>query len=313
MLARTTTTTYYDDDYDDCCYADYATSGGRKGRGTEFGWGPGAEHERRGRSERESREPFERDRRGQADRRNQDRQERRDQAERKEREERDRNEHAEPGESADPGLPVETEECETVLSFGTGEDAVTVLICNAPRTEWREYKPGDDKPGEDRGDFEFKDRPRDFFPFSPHFGWKGERWPFEGGGWPFGRGPVPFEGGGWPFGRGPVPFEDGGWPFGRGSVPFEGGGWPFENELPFDFGDLFRDGNGGFLFGGDGSEDGFCFGQGDETECLSGPDQLSDEEREQLESFLDGLRGFFDGLELEFPQSSTDPDGATGA
>ncbi len=312
-----------DDYYYDCCYVDYATSGDPEGSWEpEFGRGFGAEHERRGWSERESREPFERDRREQADRRKKDRQERRELAEREEREERDRNEHAEPGESADSGHPVATEECETVLSFGTGEDAVTVLICNAPRTEWREDKPGA-KPGDDRGDFDFRDRPRDSFPFSPYFGWKGDGWPFEGDGRPFGRGPAPSDRDGWPF-------EGDGRPFGRGPMPFEGDGWPFEGGLPYDFKDLFGDGEGGFWFGSDGNEDGFCFGQGDDTECFSGLDsdldRLSDEEREQLErmmemffsgfgpeSFFDGLEGFFEGLEFELPESSTDPPGAASA
>ena len=32
-----------------------------------------------------------------------------------------------------------------------------------------------------------------------------------------------------------------------------------------------------------------------------------------LGSFFDGLEGFFDGLDFELPESSTDPSGATGA
>ena len=114
----------------------------------------------------------------------------------------------------------------------------------------------------------------------------------------------------------------------------------FENGSPFDFEggidgdsdgtlrDFFRDAEREFRFrgdGGDGSQGSFCFSDGDEEQCFSDLDQLSDEEREQLEQMLEMLDGFgpggflgglldsLDDLEFEFPESQTDPSAVTGA
>ena len=322
-----------DDDYrGDCCVVDYATSFDPDGkRGAELGPIPRAD-----RGDRYER--FERDRRD----RREHRQERRDQRERAEREERKKRGDGdgatghEPGESPDSGLALEGGECETILSFGTGDDAVTILVCNAPGAEWRGFEPDGD------GDyFQFRKRPRGFR-FSPFSGPYGE-WPFQDG-WAF-RDGRPFEDGA-PF-RDGKPFEDG-WAF-RDGRPFEDGA-PFRNGVPFDleelyerffqnglpfdserfegFEDLFGDDERGFRFrrdGEDGRQGSFCFRAGDEEECFSDLDQLSESEREQFEQMMEmlggfglgglfgGLEEFLDGLEFEFPESRIDPSGVAGA
>ncbi len=391
-----------DDDYrGDCCVVDYATSLEGDGEwGAEWRSGPRAYRDDR-------HERFKRDRRDWSDRRERaerrperrDRRERAKRDERKGRGDRDGETAHGPGDSSDSGRPLETGKCETVLSFGTGDDAVTILVCNAPGAERPGFEPGGD------GDyFEFGKRPRDFWfsplpPFSPFYGPDGERpfkdgWSFRDGG-PFGDGWSFRDGGpfkdGWsfrdggPFGDGwsfrdGGPFGDGwsfrdGGPFGDGA-PFSDGApfgddAPFREGTPFDleelfefyerffrdglpFGsedfegldglegfegfeglegleDLFRDGERGFRFRGngeDGRQGSFCFREGDEEdeeECFSDLDQLSDEEREQLErmmemldsfglgGFFGGLEEFLDGLGLEFPESQTEPSGVTGA
>lgn len=325
-----------DDDYrDDCCVVDYATSLDPDGK-----WG--AEPGPRPRADRGDRyERFKRFERDRSDRR-EHRQERRDQREQAEREERKKRGDGDgatgqqPGESPDSGLPLEAGECKTILSFGTGDDAVTVLVCNAPGAEWPGFEPGGD------GDyFQFRKRPRGFR-FAPFSGPYGE-WPFQDG-WAF-RDGRPFEDGA-PF-RDGKPFEDG-WMF-RDGRPFEDGvpfrdGVPFDleelyerffgNGLPFDserfegLEDLFGDDERGFGFrrdGEDGRQGSFCFRAGEEEGCFSDLDQLSESEREQFEQMMEmldgfGLGGFFggleeflDGLEFEFPESRIDPSGVTGA
>ena len=354
-----------DDDGDYYGVVDYATSFEGDGEwGAEWGSGPRAYRDDR-------HERFEHGRRDWSDRREraERRQERRDRRERGERDEnkgrgdRDGETGHEPGESSDSGLELDAGKCETVLSFGKGDDAVTILVCNAPGAEWPGFEPGGDDDY-----FDFRMRPRGFWfsPLSPFYGPYGER-PFKDGrpfgdGAPFGDG-TPF-GDGWsfrdgtPFGDG-APFRDG-VPFGDGR-PFEDG-VPFRNGMPFDleelfelyeqflqdglpfesegfegfegleglegFEDLFRGGERGFRFrgdGGDGSQDSFCFRDGDEEQCFGDLGQLSDEEREQLERMMEMLEGFglegflgglldsLDGLESEFPESQTDPAGVTGA
>ena len=229
-----------DDDYrSDCCVVDFATSIDPDGK-----WGAGSDSGPRAyRGDRYER--FERDRSEQREYR-QERRDRREQAEREERKKRgDRYGETgrEPGESSDSGLALETKECKTILSSGAGDDAVTILVCNAPGAEWPGFEPDSD------GDyFEFRKRPRGFW-FSPFFGPNGER-----------------------------PFRDG-MPFGDGR-PFEDGA-PFRNGMPFDLEQFER-----------------------MMEMLDGFD---------LGDFLGGLEEFLDELELEFPESQTDPAGVTGA
>lgn len=349
-------TAIVDDDGDYYGVVDYATSLDPDGNwGAELGSEPWADRgDRRERFEHGRRDRG--DRREQAERRRQDRRDRREHAEDEEHERRKdrdgRTEHG-PGDSSDRGRPLETGNCETVLSFGTGDDAVTILVCSAPGAEWPGFEPGGG------GDyFEFRKRPRGFW-FSPPYGPDG--WSFRDGapfkdGWSFGDG-APFRDDGWSFGDG-GPFKDGA-PFGDGA-PFTNG-MPFDIEellefyerflrdgLPFGFedfegsegfggfeglegmeglDDLFGDGERGFRFHGDG-EDGregdFCFREGDEEECFSDLDQLSDEEREQLErmmemldgfglgGFFGGLEEFFDGLGLDSSESPAEPSGVTG-
>ena len=215
---------------------------------------------------------------------------------------------------SESGKADAAKDCMTVLQFGTGDDAVTVLVCNAPRAEWPEFESD-----RDRDDFDFRSRPRNFFWFSPFFPPFRDGWPFEGDGRPFEEFREFNEQDGWPFGRGEVPFEGDG-------RPFEEFGELFGDGVPFDFegelGDLFRDGDRGFRFRSDGDENGFCFRQDGEERCLSDLGQLSDEEREQLEqmmemlenfgigSFFGGLQGFFEELE---PGSIEAPTGASDA
>lgn len=190
-------------DDDDYAAVDYATSFHREDpREDEFGWGPpgrdwgerkwGERNEQR-RSEtfeRGNGDRYERDRKERAEGRRQERQERREQREREEREERERAERDREAQSkrdgsADPGLPLAGDECKTILSLGTGDDAVTVLICNAPGEEWPGFEPRDNG-----GYFKFRDFPREAFPF---FGMRGEQWPFEGRPRPFGPGMAPWD------------------------------------------------------------------------------------------------------------------------
>ena len=180
-----------------------------------------------------------------------------------------------------------------------------------------------DGPPFDREGRPFGDGPP--FDFGEFFDGRGDGPPFDREGRPFGDGP-PFDFGEF-FGEG-RPFEES---FGDG-VPFDfgeffGDGVPFDlREFEGELGDLFREGDRGFQFRSDGTQDGFCFQLGEEQEeCIAGLDQLSDDEREQLEQMLEmlddfGLGGFFDGLqgfleELEpgFPESSTEPSGVSGA
>lgn len=352
-------------DDDDDSAVDYATSFHREDPWEdEFGWGPpgrdwGEQKERRrdARPGRDNGDRYERDQREQAESRRQERQERRELREREEREknertERDRQAQSKRDESANPGLPLAGDECKTILSLGTGDDAVTVLICNAPGDEWPGFERRDNG-----GYFKFRDLPREAFPF---FGMRGEQWPFEGRPRPFGPGMAPWDRDGKPFGDDDRPFGEG-WPFGRvapwdreepfeDGLPFDleefeglfGDGLPFESDefferlfeeffgggLLFDFEGLGEDGDGGSGFrgdGGDGSENSFCFREGDEEECFSDLDELSDEEREQLERIMEmldgfgleglfgGLEEFLDGLELEFGESQVEPSGVTDA
>ncbi|MYK74700.1 MAG: hypothetical protein F4017_08950 [Acidimicrobiaceae bacterium] len=214
-------------------------------------------------------------------------------------------------EGSEPSRPA-AEECLTIHRFGRGEDAVMILVCRPPGAEWPEFEPGEG------GYFGFRGLPRDAFPF---FGMGGHQWPFHGRQRPFGPGPVPWD-------RDGRPFEDG-WPF-RDGRPRDGG-------RPFDLEEFFRDerfGDGGLPFDlGELLEDGVPFDLGElledgvpfDLEELFEGEQLSDEEREQLEqmlemlegfdlgSFLDGLLDSLDGLEFEFPESQNDPAGASGA
>ena len=337
-----------DDDYDDyvaCCYEDYATAvAPEELRGVERDWGPRPDRDRGERAERRRDERLDRERGERFDRdrdRNRERGERHKRGPDKEREERYGGNRAD---GSGPDKPDAAEGCTTILSFGTGDDAVTVLVCNAPRAAWPDLDPGD----EGRS-FKFRKLPPDAFRFFPFSNPRGERMPFEGGEWPFGPGPMPWD-------RDGGPFEDG-WPFrdGRpreGEPPFDleeffggerfGDGVPFdleeffggerfgEGELPFDLEEFLEErldrGDRGFRFRDDGTGDGLCFQLGEEQEaCIADLDQLSDEERAQFEQMLEmledfGLGGFLgglldslDGLELEFPESQTEPAGVTGA
>ena len=353
-----------DDDYDDygaCCYEDYATAvAPEELRGVERDWGPRPDRDRGERAERRRDERLDRERDERFDRdRDRDRN-RSKRAERdkhgpdKEREERYGGNRAD---GSGPDKPDAAEGCTTILSFGTGDDAVTVLVCNAPRAAWPDLDPGD----EGRS-FKFRKLPPDAFRFFPFSNPRGERMPFEGGEWPFGPGPMPWDrdGGpfedGWPFwdsrpGEGGPPFDlkefFRGERFGDGELPFDleeffGDGVPFdleeffggerfgEGELPFDLEEFLEErldrGDRGFRFRDDGTGDGLCFQLGEEQEaCIADLDQLSDEERAQFEQMLEmledfGLGGFLgglldslDGLELEFPESRTEPAGVMGA
>ncbi len=351
-----------DDDYRD--YGDYATSIDpdmypEELRGAGKDWGPRPDRDRGERAERRRGERLDRERDERFDRYWDERAERDKRGSGRERNERSEPEERYDSKKPDEGKPepaAAAEGCVTILSLGTGDDAVTVLVCGAPRAAGPDADPGDDG-----GYFKFRKLPRDAFRFFPFSDPRGERLPFEGGLWPFGPGMAPWDRDRKPLEDG-LPFENRR-PFDReefegffenrrpfDSRPFESEQFFerfleefdqfFENGLPFDFEsdseggiedffeDFFGDGDRGFRFsedGGDGSQDSFCFRNGDEERCFGDFGQLSDEEREQLEQMMEMLDGFglgdflgglvdsLDGLELEFPESQTDPSGATGA
>ncbi len=236
------------------------------------------------------------------------------------------------------------EGCMTILSFGEGYDAAAVLLCRAPRAA----VPDRDL-GNDGGYFKFRwppkfrVLPRDGFRGLPYTGPKIERWPF-------GPGMAPRDRGGEPLDEGEGPFRDRR-PFDAGDL-FE---WFFENGAPFRYDGeqeddlrggpeggaedlaedflknfpegLFGDGGGGFRFRGeDGAlRDRLCPSDGEEEQCLSALDQLSDEERERMERMLGildgfGLGGFLGELldslrssEFGHFESRAEPSGVTGA
>ena len=211
----------------------------------------------------------------------------------------DRADGKEPGEesheeSAGAGGEYSAERCRPLLRLGGGEDAPTLLICNLPEGAMREAE------REDFGElFGFRGSPR-----APLlFGVPGLEW-FDGGGWPLsdrGKGPQWFKGDGWSFG-GPGfdwfegdgwSLDEGGreqWRFDRAPAPLDRDGRPFDGDLREFFGDGRR--FEGSPFGGDLGE---LFGEGS-------LDELSDEQRQQLEQmmeFFEGL-GFGDLLEEMF-------------
>ena len=358
-----------DDDYRD--FGDYAMSIDpdmypEELRGAEKDWGPRPDRDRGERAERRRGERFDRERDERFDRDWDERAERDRRGAGRERKERSESEESYGSKKPDDGKPdpaAAAEGCVTILSLGTGDDAVTVLVCNAPGAEWPGFEPGGDG-----GYFRFRQLPRDAFRFFPFSDPGGERLPFGGGLWPFGPGMAPWDRDGRPLEDG-LPFENRR-PFDREEFreefegffenrrPFESRPFEseqfferfleefdqfFENGLPFDFEsdseggnggiedffeDFFGDGDRGFRFrgdGGDGSQDSFCFRDGDEGQCFSDLGQLSDEEREQLERMMEMLDGFglggilgelldsLDDLELEFSESQTDPAGVSGA
>ena len=304
-----------DDDYD-CCYVDYATSFDFEDQWDDvLGSGPRPDRDRgekaerrRGKGERYEREwqerPERREQFGRGEREGRHREERHREERHREELRNDKADGSEPSKAN--SAENSAEECKTVLSLGAGEDAVTVLVCNAPKAEWPEFESD-----RDRDYFEFRKRPRDFIPF---FGMRGEQWPFEGRVWPFGPGMVPGD-------RDGGHFRDEGF---FGDERFFGDGVPFDSE------GFFEDGDRGFPFRGDGNENGFCFRQDGGEECLGDFDELSGEEREQLERMMEmldglGMGGFFRGLpdfldefESEFSEfsesseSRADPSGVTG-
>ena len=187
---------------------------------------------------------------------------------------------------SEPDKADAAEGCMTILSFGTGDDAVTVLVCNGPRGEGPAFDPGGHG-----GHFEFRRLPRGAFPF---FGMRGDQWPFEGRGWPFRPGLTPWHRDGGPFDdRLPFDIEE-----------FEGYS---EDGRPFEFDEFFEQ------FFEEFSEDGRTL------------DLLSDEEREQFErmmemqdglglgGFLGGLLDSLDDLEFEFPEPEADPAGVSAS
>ena len=322
-----------DDDDDDCCYGDYATAvTPEELRGAERDWGPRPDRDRGERAERRA-ERFDRERSERFDRDRGKRAERDKRGPDKEREERYSSKEAD---GSEPDQAAAAEGCTTVHRFGSGENAVTILVCKVPGAEWPEFESGEG------GYFRFRKLPQDVFPF---FGMGGEQWPFQGRQRPFGPGPMPWD-------RDGGPFEDG-WPFrdGRpreGGPPFDLGEFFGDGELPFDLEEFFESkqfsgdelpfdleefleeqldrGDRGFRFRGDGTGDGLCFQLGEEQEeCIADLDQLSDEERAQIEQMLEmledfGLGGFFDGLqglieefEPGFTETPTDPAGDTSA
>ena len=218
-------------------------------------------------------------------------------------------EPAESDELAESAESFAGEDCRAVLRLGTGDDAVTVVLCNLPEADVPELELDRDFEG-----FGFRSPPRGLFPFiapfmSPDFEPPARR--FEGEGWPFGGG-HPFRDGsfrdGGPCGGG-HPFPDG-WPFGGdgpygGEHPF-GGEWPFDSDLavPYgegwgfdgDLGGPFGDGGRGFWFESEGIEDGdgrneeFCVGEDGEMSCFGGG--LSGEQREDLERLMESFRQF---------------------
>ncbi len=303
-----------DDDYDACCYEDYATSiAPEELRGAERDWGPRADRDRGERAERRA-ERFDRERGERFDRDRGKRAERDKRGLGDEREERYGSKEAD---GSEPDQADAAEGCTTIHRFGSGENAVTILVCKAPGAEWPDFKPGDEG-----GYFRYRKLPQDVFPF---YGMGGEEWPFQGRQRPFGPGLIPWD-------RDGGPFEDV-WPF-RDGVPFdleEFFGERFSGEEPpFDLEEFLEErldrGDRGFRFRGDGTGDGLCFQLGEEQEeCIADLDQLSDEERAQIEQMLEmledfGLGGFFDGLqgfleELEpgLTETPTDPASATSA
>ena len=118
--------------------------------------------------------------------------ERREQAERDgeaPREQREQARREKQGDAGKPGAveePLLSEGCKTLFKAGTGDDRVTILICNAPGAA-PERGP--------RGDFdlfEFRDRPRGLIPF---LRFEAMPW-FDGDGWPFEGDLLPFKGNG---------------------------------------------------------------------------------------------------------------------
>lgn len=254
-------------------------------------WSRRDEFGRERRADRDQRWRFDRDRSERFDRGSGKRTDR-DKYERKGGDRQDSSEGSEPSSPA-------AEECWTIHRFGSGENAVTILVCKAPGAEWPEFEPGDEG-----GYSRFRKLPKDAFPF---FGMGGDQWPFLGHQRPFGPGPMPWD-------RGGGPFEDG-WPFRDGR--------PREGEPPFDLEEFF----GGERFGDDGVPFDLeeFFGEGVPFDLEELLEERPDEERAQLEQMLEmlenfGLEGFLGGLldfleELEpgFTETPTDPAGATSA
>ncbi len=343
-----------DDDYRD--YGDYATSIDpdmypEELRGAGKDWGPRPDRDRGERAERRRGERLDRERDERLDRYWDERAERDKRGSGRERKERSEPEETYGREKPDGSKPDPAdaaEGCVTILSLGSGDDAVTVLVCGAPRVAGPDAGPGDDG-----GYFKFRKLPRDAFRFFPFSDPRAGRLPFEGDLWPFGPGMAPWDRGGEPLEDGEE-FREEFEGFFENRRPFESRPFEseqfferfpeefdqfFENGLPFDFEsdseggegsieDFFRDGDRGFRFrgdGGDASQDSLCFRDGDEEQCFSDLGQLSGEERERLEQMMEMLDGFglvdilgelldsLDGLELEFPESQTDPAGVSGA
>ena len=149
----------------------------------------------------------------------------------------------------------------------------------------------------------------------------GVPWPFMDDGGQFGWVPVPldrdggqFEGVPWPFGGDGGQFEGDGWSFGWRSAPEGDGGlfdedmyedeiWPFGGGIEIPFGEGAR----GFWYGNDGTEDGFCFSQGDQVNCYSSSDLLPGNAADQFEQLMEMLRsvglGDLFGFDFEFGES----------
>ena len=193
--------------------------------------------------------------------------------------------------SARPGKPS-TEECRTILSLGEGDDALTVLICNLPQAEPWQFERGFEDEFEPGDGFEFRRGPRGLAPLFEMFenfrGFENFLEGLEGldgfGDFENFRG-LPWQGrDGWPFGRGQWPFGsdgDGGFPDGRGFW-FDG-----------------RNGDRGsgierFCFGENGEMS--CFGDGEGLEEL---EELSEEQQQQLDEWMESLRQFGPGRFLE--------------
>ena len=137
------------------------------------------------------------------------------------REQREQARREKQGDAGKPGAveePLLSEGCKTLFKAGTGDDRVTILICNAPGATPERGPRGDDLS-------EFRDRPRGLIPFlrfeaMPWF--DGDGRPFEGAPW--------FEGDGRPF-EGMPRFGDNGWPFDGDLLPFKGSGLdPFSKD-----------------------------------------------------------------------------------
>ena len=256
---------------DDAWHEEFGSDPRDRDRGELKEWRSGERLERGDRDHRE------RDLREQDERKGQERRDRRER-EGRERAERDREAQSGRDEWPDSDWSSPRGRCRTILNFGTGDDAVAVLVCRAPGAGWPGFEPRDD--GEHFGGegFGFGMLPRDAFPFLPDFDRRGERWPFKDGG-AF-RGWRPF--------LDERFFEDDGYFEGDDAYGDDGyfeGDDAYGEGLPFDVEEFLESLGAGVPFLDDGYFEGDGFFEGDDAY----PVELPFDVEEFLESLGDGV------------------------